>query len=92
MGKTIAEKILSENSGSDAHAGDIIIARVGLAFLQDGTGPLALRQLKESGLEQIANPERASLITPLPALHGSLPMTTSPFASLPKRVGRRLVM
>ncbi len=61
MGKTLAEKILSENSGSDAHAGDIIIARVDLAFLQDGTGPLALRQLKESGLEQIANPERVVL-------------------------------
>jgi 3-isopropylmalate/(R)-2-methylmalate dehydratase large subunit len=61
MGKTLAEKILTDNSSSDAHAGDIIIARVGLAFLQDGTGPLALRQLKESGLEQIANPERAVL-------------------------------
>ena len=61
MGKTLAERILTDNSSSDAHAGDIIIARVGLAFLQDGTGPLALRQLKESGLEQIANPERAIL-------------------------------
>jgi len=58
MGKTLAEKILTDNSSSDAHAGDIIIARVGLAFVQDGTGPLALRQLKESGLEQIANPKR----------------------------------
>jgi len=61
MGKTLAEKILSDNSGSDAHAGDIIIARVDLAFLQDGTGPLALRKLEESGLEQIANPERVVL-------------------------------
>lgn len=61
MGKTLAEKILSENSGSDAHAGDIIIARVDLAFLQDGTGPLALRQFEESGLEQVANPERVVL-------------------------------
>ena len=58
MGKTLAEKILSENSGSDAHAGDIVIARVGLAFLQDGTGPLALRQLEGSVLEQVANPQR----------------------------------
>jgi len=61
MGKTLAEKILSENSGSDAHAGDIIIARVDLAFLQDGTGPLALRQLEESGLGQAANPDRVVL-------------------------------
>ena len=61
MGKTLAEKILSENSGSDAHAGDIIIARVDLAFLQDGTGPLALQQLEESGLGQAANPDRVVL-------------------------------
>ena len=61
MGKTLAEKILTDNSGVDAHAGDIIITRVGLAFVQDGTGPLALRQLKESGLEQVDNPERAIL-------------------------------
>ena len=61
MGKTLAEKILTDNSDGDAHAGDIIIARVGLAFVQDGTGPLALRQLKESGLEQVDNPERAIL-------------------------------
>ena len=61
MGKTLAEKILSEKSETDAHAGDIVIARVDLAFLQDGTGPLALRQLEESGLERIANPERTVL-------------------------------
>ena len=61
MGKTLAEKILSENSGSDAHAGDILIARVDLAFLQDGTGPLALRQLQQSGLKQLADPKRVVL-------------------------------
>lgn len=58
MGKTIAEKILSEKSGSDAHAGDIVIAKVDLAFLQDGTGPLALRQLQASELERIATPAK----------------------------------
>ncbi|MFQ5925340.1 MAG: 3-isopropylmalate dehydratase large subunit [Dehalococcoidia bacterium] len=61
MGKTLAEKILSENSGIDAQAGDIVIAKVDLAFLQDGTGPLALRQLPESGLDRVANPERVVL-------------------------------
>jgi len=61
MGKTLAEKILSENSQTDVHAGDIIIARIDLAFLQDGTGPLALRQLQESGLKQVANPKRVIL-------------------------------
>jgi len=57
MGKTLAEKILSENSESDARAGDIVVAKVGLAFLQDGTGPLALKQLLASGLDRVANSE-----------------------------------
>ena len=61
MGKTIAEKILGERSGTDARAGDIVVAKVDLAFVQDGTGPLALRQLEESGLKKIANPQRAVL-------------------------------
>lgn len=61
MGKTIAEKILSDRSGTDAFAGDIVIAGVDLAFVQDGTGPLAIRQLQESGIEGVANPERAIL-------------------------------
>ncbi len=60
-GKTIAEKILSEKSGSDARAGDIVIATVDLAFLQDSTGPLAIRQLEESSLRSIANPQRTIL-------------------------------
>jgi 3-isopropylmalate/(R)-2-methylmalate dehydratase large subunit len=58
MGKTLAEKILSQNSGSDARAGDIVIAKVNLGFFQDGTAPLALRQLPASGLEGLANPKR----------------------------------
>ncbi|MDY6906992.1 MAG: 3-isopropylmalate dehydratase large subunit [Chloroflexota bacterium] len=61
MAKTLAEKILSERSGSDAHAGDIVISPVDLAFVQDGTGPLAVRQLQASGLVGIASPERVVL-------------------------------
>jgi 3-isopropylmalate/(R)-2-methylmalate dehydratase large subunit len=59
MGKTLAEKILSEKSGTDARAGDIVIADVDVAMVQDGTGPLAVRQLQAIGLEKAAHPERA---------------------------------
>jgi 3-isopropylmalate/(R)-2-methylmalate dehydratase large subunit len=55
-GKTIAEKILSEKSGTDARAGDMVVARVDLAFAQDGTGPLAVRQIEKLGLDRVANP------------------------------------
>lgn len=61
MGKTLAEKILSEKSGCDACAGDIVITSVDLAFVQDGTGPLAVRQLAESGADKIADPQRTIL-------------------------------
>jgi 3-isopropylmalate/(R)-2-methylmalate dehydratase large subunit len=60
MGKTLAEKILSEKSGSDAKAGDIVIAKVNLAFVQDTTGPLTVRQFQTSGMS-LANPERTVL-------------------------------
>lgn len=58
MGKTLTEKILSEHAGRDVKAGDFAIVKVDLAFVQDGTGPLAIRQLQEMGLEKIANPQK----------------------------------
>ncbi|MFQ5997408.1 MAG: 3-isopropylmalate dehydratase large subunit [Dehalococcoidales bacterium] len=58
MGKTLAEKILSEKSGSNAKAGDIVIARVDLVFVQDTAGPLAVRQFQESGFKRLANPRK----------------------------------
>jgi len=60
MGKTLAEKILSEKSGSDARAGDIVIARVDLAFVQDTTGPLTVRQF-QAGFKNLVNPRRTVL-------------------------------
>ena len=51
MGKTIAEKILSEKSGVDAYAGDLVVARIDQIALQDGTAPLAIRQVMELGVE-----------------------------------------
>ncbi|MEM0088569.1 MAG: 3-isopropylmalate dehydratase large subunit [Archaeoglobaceae archaeon] len=50
MGKTLAEKILSEKARSDAFAGDLVIAEIDEIALQDGTAPLAIRQLKEIGI------------------------------------------
>ncbi|MCL0080127.1 3-isopropylmalate dehydratase large subunit [Dehalococcoidia bacterium] len=58
MRKTLAEKILSAKSGTEARAGDIVIAQLDLVFVQDSTGPLTLRQLNESELDIIHNPNR----------------------------------
>lgn len=61
MGKTLSEKILSDKSGTDARAGDIVIAPVDLAFIQDTTGPLTIRQFQESGLKRLANPKKTAV-------------------------------
>jgi len=56
VGKTLAEKILSRKSRSDARAGDIVVCGVDLVFVQDTTGPLTIRQYQASGFKQLANP------------------------------------
>ena len=61
MGKTVSEKILSEKSGADARAGDIVIAPVDLVFVQDTTGPLTIRQFKAGNKQSLAAPERTAL-------------------------------
>ncbi|UCD22628.1 MAG: 3-isopropylmalate dehydratase large subunit [Chloroflexota bacterium] len=58
MGKTLAERILSLKSHSEAEAGDIVIADVDWTFVQDTTGPLTIRQFQESGFEALANPQQ----------------------------------
>jgi len=44
MGKTISEKILSLHSGKDVKADDFIITNVDIALVQDGTGPLTIKE------------------------------------------------
>ena len=61
MGKTLAEKILSNKSRSDVKAGDIVIAGVDLSFVQDTTGPLTIRQYQSSSMDRLANPEKTVL-------------------------------
>jgi len=47
MGLTLAEKILSNKVGHTVKAGDIVVTPVDVAAAQDGTGPLAARQVEE---------------------------------------------
>ena len=58
MGKTLAEKILSGHAGYDVSAGEIAIAKVDICLAQDGTGPLAIRQLEKLGVKKLADPDR----------------------------------
>jgi len=61
MGKTLAEKIIGAHAGKEVSAGEIVLADVDVCLTQDGTGPLAVRQLAKIGLEQAKNPERTVL-------------------------------
>jgi len=61
VGKTLAEKILSQKSGSDARAGSIVVAEVALVFAQDTTGPLTVTQFQASGFQHLANPNKTAL-------------------------------
>jgi len=47
MAKTISEKIIGSRLGREVNAGDIVVVPVDLCMVQDGTGPLAVRQLRE---------------------------------------------
>ena len=60
MGKTLAEKILSEKSQGGVRSEDIIVARVDLAFAQDTTGPLTISEF-ESSFDSLANREKTVL-------------------------------
>ncbi|HUT97810.1 MAG TPA: 3-isopropylmalate dehydratase large subunit [bacterium] len=58
MGLSLAEKIISAHSGGPAAPGELVIADVDAALVQDGTGPLSVRELEKAGKVQAAHPER----------------------------------
>ncbi len=60
MAKTLSEKILGEHAGGEVSGGDIIVAKVDLAFIQDTTGPLAVRQFRAAGFDGIAESVEAA--------------------------------
>ena len=47
MSKTISEKIITSRLGKEVTAGDIVIVPVDLCMVQDGTGPLTIKQLRK---------------------------------------------
>lgn len=61
MGKTIVEKIISAHAEKEVKAGDFTIANVDVVLAQDGTGPLAVDQIRKMGFNTAANPERTVL-------------------------------
>lgn len=61
MGLTLAEKILSSHAGHEVHAGELAVVDVDVCLTQDGTGPLAVKQLDSLGIVKAANPDKTVL-------------------------------
>jgi 3-isopropylmalate/(R)-2-methylmalate dehydratase large subunit len=59
LDKTISEKIISEHAGRELKVGDISVVSVDLVMSQDGTGPLAVSQVKKMGFSGVKNPEKS---------------------------------
>ena len=61
MGQTLVEKILSNHAGKNVKAGELIISKVDVCAVQDGTGPLTVQEFKKLGKDKLNNPERTIL-------------------------------
>lgn len=61
MGLTLVEKIISEHAGKTVHAGELVISRVDVTAVQDGTGPLTVQEFKKLGKQKLYNPNRTIL-------------------------------
>jgi 3-isopropylmalate/(R)-2-methylmalate dehydratase large subunit len=59
LNKTISEKIISEHAGTELKAGDIVVVDVDVIMSQDGTGPLAISQIKRMGFSGVKNPGKS---------------------------------
>jgi 3-isopropylmalate/(R)-2-methylmalate dehydratase large subunit len=61
MAKTLTEKIIGSHAGKEVSAGEIALVNVDVCLTQDGTGPLAIRQLQKINLEKAKSPKRTVL-------------------------------
>lgn len=61
MGLTLVEKILSEHAGKEVRADELIISKVDVCAVQDGTGPLTVQEFKKLGKDKLNNPKRTIL-------------------------------
>jgi len=58
LGKTLAEKILSEHAARPVSAGEVAVVKVDYVFTHDASGPLVIKQLKELGVLKPHDPKR----------------------------------
>lgn len=62
MSKTIAEKILSIKSGTDARAGDIVVGNLDFVMGQDGTSGLAIQAFEEMQATRVFDSGKVAMV------------------------------
>ena len=62
MGKTIAEKILSNHAGKELRAGDIAICDVDFCFGQDGTSSIIIDSFRKLGAKLVFDKSKFYMI------------------------------
>jgi len=73
--RTISEKILSRAAGTDARAGDFVLADIDCAMAHDGTSVLAVKAFTEMGADRVWDPDR--IVIPFDHIVPSNKETTS---------------
>jgi len=83
LGRTLAEKILSEKSGKDVCAGDIVVCTADLVLGTDGSTPMAIDLFEQMGGRSVFQPERVLL-----SRDHYAPATSETTAGYHSRMGR----
>ena len=62
MGKTIAEKILSQHAGKDLKAGDFAVCSIDFCFGQDGTSGIIVDRFRALGIKEAYDRDKFAIV------------------------------
>lgn len=62
MGRTIAEKILSDHCQREARAGEIVVCDIDFLMAQNGTAPLAISSFEKMEAQRVFDPQKVALV------------------------------
>jgi 3-isopropylmalate/(R)-2-methylmalate dehydratase large subunit len=88
----LAERIIERKVGRKVTPGEIVVVEVDLCYLQDGTGPLTVRQMAKLGEEAIWDSSKAAVFIDhaSPSCHKALSNDHALLRKFAKRTGVRL--
>ncbi len=92
MAETLVKGIIEKKAGRTVEAGEIVVVDVDLCYLQDGTGPLTVRQVEKLGADRLVDPERVAVFIDhaSPSCHKSLSNDHVTLRDFTRKTGARL--